>query len=368
MINKYINPDIRYGKTLSNYARTFRKIAMNIHENPGSITDYLDLPAIDFLVSDESSTTLYRTHYLEALSYGDPGVLLSCPGPSLSGVAMRELGSPVQLSNFYRILKEKKWRTCFALTEPERGSDATNIKTHLLKENNRYFLTGEKCFFGNGAVAEMGIIFAKISDNPVGTRAILLTPDILNSVLVEKKILPQFSLCGAQISAMTFNRVEIPEEYILGQHLSSCQNGLLAIVKIFNQFRTGVGALSIGQAQGVLDLCYQKHAFYFKKTEIGSMNSQLSIARKLLHQSAAKIDLDPMDGLGVSVAKANASHTAEQVIKLCVAHLPFDVLLSEPWITKSYGDVFCWEFMEGTTHIHRNQIARQLDQIVKNIL
>lgn len=368
MFKKFVNPEIRYGKVFSDYARSFRHIALEIHENPSCITNHLDLPAINFLVSDDSSTTLDRTQYLEALSYGDPGVLLACPGPSLSGVAIRELGSHDQIQHFYRIVKEKKIRTCFALTEPEKGSDATRIKAKIIKDNNRFYLTGEKCFFGNGAIAEMGVVFAKIADNPVGTRAILLTSDILNSTLIEKNTLSQFSLRGAQIAAMRFNRVEIPEENILGAHLSSCQNGSLAIIKIFNQFRTGVGALAIGQAQAVFDICYENHSSFFSHSKLNALYSSLTNARLCLHQSAIKIDHDPMDGLSVSAAKVNASHTAEQVIRHCVDSLPFDVLLSEPWIVKSFGDVFCWEYMEGTTHVHRNQIARQLGQIVNNII
>ncbi len=368
ILTKYIDPNVRYGAVLSDYASSFRKISGVIHENPNRITQYLDLPAVDFLLSDNSSSTLERTQYLEALSYGDPGVLLACPGPSLSGIAMRELASQKQLDDFYSILKHKKIRTCFALTEPEKGSDATRMKTRLIKQHNRFFLKGEKCFFGNGAVAEMGIVFAKIADNPIGMRAILLTPDILNSVLVEKEVLPQFALRGAQIAAMRFNQVEIPAENILGGHLSACQNGSLAFIKVFNQFRTGVGALAIGQAQGVFDLCLQHYSAFFKSADFSWMNSELSISRQLLHRAAKKVDQNKLDGLSVSAAKVNASKTAESVIEYCVNQLPFDVLLSEPWILKSYGDVFCWEFMEGTTHIHRNQISRQLDQIVKNVI
>lgn len=367
MFKKQVDPTIRYGRALSDYARSFRQIALEIHDDPCCITHYMDLPAIDFLVNDVSSTTLERTKYLEALSYGDPGVLLACPGPSLSGIAMRELGSPEQIRHFYQLLKEKKMRTCFALTEPEKGSDATRIKTRIIKKNNRVYLNGKKCFFGNGAVAETGIVFAKIADNPVGTRAILLTSDILNSAMIEKETLPQFSLRGAQIAAMRFNHVEIPNENILGSHLSFCHNGSLAIIKIFNQFRTGVGALAVGQAQGVFDICLQKYAFYFTQSELHSIDSSLSNARELLHQSAIKIDCNAMDGLSASVAKVNATHTAEQVIQHCYDRLPFDSLLSEPWLVKSLGDVFAWEYMEGTTHIHRNHISRQLDSIVKNI-
>lgn len=357
---KFIEPHSRY-KDLNIFADEFRKIALAIHDNPNHILTCLDLQAVAFLLNDRDSTTLDRTQYLEALAYGDPGVLLACPGPSLSGITLRELGLPAQIDFFYDYVKKNKSRTCFALTEPNKGSDAAHIESKLIRKNNQYYLHGEKCFFGNGAVADIGVVFAKLADNPIGLRAILLTEDILNSSTVVRETLPQFSLRGAQIATMTFHDTPIPSDNILGVHRSACEIGSLTIVKIFNQFRTGVGALALGQAQGVFDLCYLNHSSYFSISEFESMYLMLQSTRALLHKAASLIEKDPYNGVLVSAAKLQATQSAEKIISWCVKKLPFEVLLCEPWILKASRDVFAWEFMEGTTHIQLKNISRRLD-------
>ncbi|PIZ04944.1 MAG: hypothetical protein COY58_01375 [Gammaproteobacteria bacterium CG_4_10_14_0_8_um_filter_38_16] len=358
----YLDPTARYGELFSEYANQFRKIAFEVDHDPRCIENYIHLPSIDFLISDQTSTALERTKYLEALSYGDPGVLLASPGPSLSGLMIRELGLPEQVDFFYKEIKEKRMRTFFALTEPKKGSDASNITTKVTKKNNssKYYLNGIKAFFGNGIVGEMGIVLARLSDSPVGIRAILITPSIMNHT-VKKSVLPMFCLRGAQISIMQFDETEISQDDILGNHLSACQNGLLSIIKVFNRLRTGVGALAIGQAQAVYDICY---CVYEKKSSVvnsvfAKLNMLLVSARALLHEAATKVEDNPYDSHSVSIAKINATRVAEQVIETCIEQASLTDLIENPWLLKAARDVYCWEYMEGTSAIQKMQIKKK---------
>ena len=146
---KYTSPEKRYTHVFYDYAMSFRSIAMLIDQHPERIMNYVHLGAIQFLLSDRSSTTLFRTQYLEALSYGDPGVLLASPGPSLSGLAIRTLGTADQIDQFYDQLQSKTMRTFFGLTELEKGSDAANLQCTLqksLSNDHDYSLSGSICF------------------------------------------------------------------------------------------------------------------------------------------------------------------------------------------------------------------------------
>ena len=189
MKSNYIPAEIRYGELFASFANSFREIAFEIDEEPSKIKQYSHLPAIDFLISDRDSTTFERTCYLEAFAYGDPGVLLASPGPSVAGLMLRELGLPEQITEFYTLLREKRMTTFFALTEKEKGSDAMHIDTRLHQDifsKNNYTLQGEKYFSGNASIADMGIVLAKISDGPMGMRAVWLTNAILNSSNIER--------------------------------------------------------------------------------------------------------------------------------------------------------------------------------------
>ena len=50
---------------------------------------------------------------------------------------------------------------CFGLTEPQNGSDATDMRTVATKVEGGYLLNGEKCWIGNGTIADYSIIWAK---------------------------------------------------------------------------------------------------------------------------------------------------------------------------------------------------------------
>lgn len=353
MSKLYLSPEDRYGLAYYSYAQDFRNISLEIDNNPSKITDYYNLPGINFLVSDKESTTLERTKYLEAFAYGDPGVLLASPGPSLSGLMMRELGTEEQIGKFYDDLKKYKRRTFFALTEPNKGSDANHIEAQLIKQNGKYFLTGVKCFFGNANVAETGIVFARINSSPVGLKTILITPDILHSNSVERSEFEMFSLRGAQIGVINFTRCEIPEVSILGLHKSSCESGFLAITKVFNRLRTGVGALAIGQAQGVCDVLYQfrKQNNFLSENYFNRLNSHLQSARSYLHFAASEVDENPFAFYHATAAKILAVRAAVDTVSSCFSQCAYDELEALPWIVKAYRDVFSWEFMEGTADV-----------------
>lgn len=360
MLKNYISPDMRYGEKLYDYAEQFRSIALLIDHDPTAIERYFHLPAIQFLLLDRESTAIDRTQYLEALSYGDPGVLLASPGPSLSGLMFRELGLPEQIEQFYTMIREQHMRTFFALTEPEKGSDANHIQTKLSQKNKQYYLNGTKAFFGNGVVAGTGIVLAKIAESPVGIRAVWISPEILKSGSITKSLLPIFALRGSQISQMQFCHTNIPYENILGHHRSACESGLLGILKVFNQLRTGVGALAIGQAQAVYDICYlnQKCAQKNHHAIFSELNYLLISARTLLHQAAKTVDQDPFHAESVAIAKINATQTAERVIEQCIQHSATETLIENPWLLKSLRDVYCWEYMEGTTAMQKKQIKK----------
>ncbi|NNM59140.1 MAG: hypothetical protein HKM04_04935 [Legionellales bacterium] len=86
----------------------FRNIAMEIDSSAESIQNHLQHPGIHNLCFDRESTCLARTKLLEALSYGDASVLLACPGPSLSGLMLRELGSEEQKAYFFNYIETNK--------------------------------------------------------------------------------------------------------------------------------------------------------------------------------------------------------------------------------------------------------------------
>ena len=358
----YIDPEKRYSKQLYSYAMSFRSIALLVDQDPNEIYKYTHLEAIDFLVSDNNSTTSYRTKYLEALSYGDPGVLLASPGPSLSGIAIRELGNQDQKNNFFKEVKTKKIQTFFGLTEPAKGSDAANLSASITKTEKRNLirLSGEKCFCGNLAAAKMGVIFARQNNSIAGITALWLTPDILESKLVQRQDLEHKVLRGARLGYMSFNNAELNEDrHLLGQHLSPLKRGVLAFSRIFNQYRTGVAAIALGQAQAVVDFLFEQDnsTSFVSKNKLHILNDKLAYARLFLYHSACEVDKNPESGVSASMAKIDIIRCVDFVLSTIFEAIPITLILEFPWLMKAFRDRYCWEFMEGTSDVLMGHVS-----------
>src|SRR5438552_3755402 len=81
---------------------------------------------------------------------------------SLVMQCINENGSEEQKKKFLPLLASAKKIGCYALTEPEAGSDAASIQTKAEKAKDGYILNGEKIWITNGGIADIAIVFAKL--------------------------------------------------------------------------------------------------------------------------------------------------------------------------------------------------------------
>src|ERR1700736_2140146 len=121
-----------YGQRWVETAGVDRSSALSVLTDADLRADVSDQLIRDKIEADFSATTRQRAEMCEAMAYGDTGFLLTMPGPSLSGVLVRTLGDEDQQALFQRYVVEHRCRTFFAVTEPDRGSDAGNLKTRLI--------------------------------------------------------------------------------------------------------------------------------------------------------------------------------------------------------------------------------------------
>lgn len=319
-INMIINEILarqHYPESLMESINYFRNISFEIDKDPSLIKNHLNFFSIKACAEDRQSSCFERTKRIEALSYGDPGVLLACPGPSLSGLMVRELGNSEQKEQFFSYISEKLSTTFLAVTEPSKGSDAGKMQTILKKQGvDDYQLFGEKYLVGHGANAPLGVVVARLSRGPLGIIAVLLTPDILSSHYpsLHRKHLNTVGLRGARLSHLTFSGLKIKDHHVLGLHLSPTQRGMMAVIKTFNRMRPGVAAFAVGHAQAIID--YAKTNFHFshdQKNSITALNTELMSVRMMLYDAAKAIDDDPMKGGYASSAKKKSTELIEKI-------------------------------------------------------
>lgn len=337
----------------------FREISMEVLDDRDIVLRHLDHPQFEQIYNDRTSSCLDRAVMYETLSYGDPGVLLSCPGPSLSGLILREIGSPEQCDSFFDYVEANRARTFMAVTEPEKGSDAGNMQTRY-DGNGR--LSGEKWFVGNGRDGEIGTVIVRTADGPLGVGVLMLTPDILSRPDVERKHLSLAGMQGAGLSHLCFNGVEVGEENLLGRQKRPLERGMMALIKTFYRMRPAVTAMALGSAQALLDEikrhweCLNANA----RAEHDALQARTDAVRNLNRSAARRIDAGHMDGAAVSLAKASATEIAEEIVRALPRLIGISRFVENPWLMKSFADVHGYEWMEGSRDIQRMNIFQSL--------
>lgn len=336
----------------------FRELSLAVLDDRDVVLGHLDTPGFDAIYADRTSACLDRAKMYEALAYGDPSVLLSCPGPSLSGIVLRELGSPEQQDYFFDYVATHKARTCMAVTEPEKGSDAGNPSASL---DGEYRLNAEKWLVGNGREARMGTMVVRTGPGPYAIAVVMLTPETLSHANTFRQLLPVAGLQGAGLSHLHFNQVPIEEGQILGLHKRPLERGMHAVIRTFYRMRPCVCAMALGTSQAVLD-----YAVPYLTGSASALHQelqlQLNAARGLNHQAAQRIDDGIMDGAAVSLAKACATELAERIVACLPQLVGAERLLTDVWLQKALTDARGYEWMEGTLDMQRLNIMADAQQ------
>ncbi len=160
---------------------------------------------------------------------------------------------------------------CFALTEPDAGSDPASMRTHAVKKRGHWILNGAKSWITNGSISDVAIVWAK-GNNAI--RGFLLEKGTRGFTSGDIKL--KMALRSSVTSWLAFNECAIPEENLLPK-----SNGLSSALRCLNQGRYGVawGVLGAAMECYTTALEYSKSRFQFGRP-IGGF--QL-VQEKLVH-------------------------------------------------------------------------------------
>ncbi|MFC8010336.1 acyl-CoA dehydrogenase family protein [Streptomyces cinereoruber] len=358
------------------WAADFRAAALELDRDPELIKDCLDLPGVRFLSTFgvpaafateppavgpyrfDGTNGLERAVVLEEFAAGDLGMTLAAPGPSMSGVLVAKLGDEEQQEWFFgRMTAAPTW-TCFALTEPDRGSDASALGTSLREEDGELRLTGAKRYVGNAARARYATVFARTRPGPLGVTAVLLDTE---SEGYHAEPLDSLGIRGARIGQITLDGVVVARDRVLGRHLSPARRGIWASVQVFNELRPTVAALALGVA-GAAHAYVREHyagARGEDRDRIEVLGRRIDATRALVHRAASAVDATG-DGYLASAAKARACALAEETTLAACELLAPAARPSHPLLDKLVRDARGVEFMEGTRNIQHLNLFQGL--------
>ncbi|WP_410606158.1 acyl-CoA dehydrogenase family protein [Amycolatopsis sp. lyj-109] len=305
-------------------------------------------------------TAIERAVVLEELARGDAGLMLASPGASMSGVLVDVLADREQKEWFYGRLLERPTWTFFALTEPDRGSDATALETALsAPAEGKHRLDGRKKYVGNAARAALGVVFARTGPGPLGVTAVLV--DTADPGF-HAEPLESLGLRAARICELTLDGVTVPAERVLGRDRSPARRGMWACVQTFNRLRPGVAAIAVGIAAAAHDYVVTAGGPLGRdgRDRLEELGHRIDGVRHLVHLSAIEVDADGSRGHLASAAKAEACRLAEEATLEACGFFGPRARWDHPALDKLVRDARGVEFMEGAGNIQKLTVFQGL--------
>ncbi|PJF44398.1 MAG: acyl-CoA dehydrogenase [Phototrophicales bacterium] len=276
-------------------------------------------------------------------------------------------GTPAQKEKYLPKLVSGEYLGALALTEPNAGSDLSNIKTNAYRENGQWVLNGHKAWITNPGFAPVIITFTR-TDREAGSRGfsmLLVEPD-LEGVTIhppEKKM----GLNGSLTQQITYENVRLPEDAILGTE----GRGFQQTLETLDGGRITIAALSVGLAQAAFDeavrYANEREAFggpiarhQAIQWMIADGALEIEAARLLTMRAAWLKDQGKPFSKEAAMAKLFASEVAERVCFNAIQiHGSYGYSREFP-VERIYRDQRLMTIGEGTSQIQRLVIARRV--------
>ncbi len=303
---------------------------------------------------------------LEEVCYADAGVgIIMSVQNSLAGWPILAFGTEAQKQRFLPRLASGQTIGCYALTEPEAGSDAGAQKTRATREGDHYVLDGTKMWITSGP--EAGIIVAYANLDPAlrhrGVCAFVLESDMAGYAVgkVEEKL----GIRCSSTSQLLFEGLRVPKENLLHEE----SKGFTVAMATLDGGRIGVAAQSLGIAQRCLDLSvqYAKERSTFGKPiaahqaiqwKIADMRSRIEAARLMTWRAAWLKDRGERASAECSMAKLLASEVANFCAYEAIQIHGGYGFSQEYEVERLYRDARITTLYEGTSEIQRLVIAK----------
>ena len=159
-------------------------------------------------------------------------------------------GSDEQKERFLPDLAAGRKLAGFALTEPEAGSDAYELKSRAVRQpDGSYVLNGEKRYIGNGSKGDVFTAFARCEVDGKDRHIALILEKGMKGFEVGERF-DTMGLRGNDLRRLYFNDVKVPAENVLGEP----GDGFKIAMSILNNGRIGLGTGSVGATKHLLDL------------------------------------------------------------------------------------------------------------------
>jgi acyl-CoA dehydrogenase len=255
-----------------------------------------------------------------------------------------------------------------AVTEPDAGSDVKGIRTTARREGDDYVLNGAKMFITNGVHADLYCVAAKTDPTAKPSQSV--------SIFLVEKGTPGFAVSRAldkhgwrssDTAELSFVDCRVPAANLLGQE----GRGFYAIMSNFQNERTVIGAMAIGEAQAAIDLTldyvrtrkafgaplWEKQAI---RQKLATLAGKVEAGRQLVYH-AAWLDAQGFDATReVSMVKAYCGELVNEVMYACLQFHGGMGYMRESAIERMTRDARVQAIGGGATEVMLEEVAKRL--------
>ena len=256
---------------------------------------------------------------------------------------------------------------CLALTEPDAGSEATNVQTTARRDGDHYVLNGTKRYITNAPVADLFTVIARTDEASRGNKG-------LTAFLVERgpglftgEPYRKMGQAASPVSDVVFEDCRVPADQVIGEKEGV---GFQTVMKVLNKQRLHLAALCTGPAIRMLDMAVEHVArrrqfgqpvasFQLVQAMIADCRTEIFAARSMILEAARARDRGEDVALTASMCKYFASEMCGRVADRCVQMFGGAGYIADfSPIERYYRDVRLFRLYEGTSQIHQLNIAK----------
>lgn len=259
---------------------------------------------------------------------------------------------------------------CFALTEPDSGSDAAALRSRAVRDGDDYVLNGTKRFITNAPFADVALILARTNAEPLPRNAHLsafLVPMDTPGITVgppEAKMGQE----GSQIADLILEDVRLPAAALLGGVEG---RGFATAMSSLDNGRLSIAASSAGYARRILDtaIAYARERkafgeaianFQLIQAMIADSEAEIYASECMIADACRRIDAGESVTVQAASAKMFASEACGRIADRCVQIHGGAGYLKAYEAERFFRDSRVYRIYEGTTQVLQLVIAKRL--------
>lgn len=315
-------------------------------------------------------STWEEAHLVFELGYTTPSFRsLFGTNNGIAGHTLLEGGTPEQKKAFLPKLASGEWVAAFGLTEPDAGSDPSELTTVAVRDGDDWVINGAKRYITNAPVADVIMVFARTAPDAPASKgvSVFLVPRLTPGLTIGPRD-HKMGQAGAWTADVHLQDVRVPHSAMIGEREGT---GYVTAMRSLAHGRLHIAALCVGMAQRLVEesltfaLERQQRGkpiaeFQLIQAMLADSKTETLAARALVLDAAWRFDAGMDTKLGPAAAKYFASETAGRVADRAVQIHGGAGYMRGVAVERFYRDARLFRIYEGTSQIQQLVIAREM--------